>query len=425
MTPPPEGRVREVLVLGATGYVGGRLVSELLDAGHQVRVSTRSPGRAERYEWSDRVRLFTGDVLDAGTLASCVRRMRRGVLPRPLHRDRRRLRRDRSDRGAECRATPRTPLDCGRIVYLGGMGRGDALSTHLASRHQVGEILASGTHTDDRAPSSGDHRGGVDLVRDAALPHRGAPGDGHTPLGAHEVSADRDSRRPPLPRCGARRSRDDRSRARDRRSRCGHLRRDDADLRRGRGTPPPLHPAGALPQPEALVTVGRPGHAAPRLDRGPSHRFASPRGGDDRPPDRLARASSAARVPRVARARGATHSCRGDRHAVDRHRVHARPTPFPAIPIGPEARCSRTTRRSTPSRRPRRCTARSPGSAGSTGTTCRTGPGHFGGWSTSSLADQDYGAADAIRSTCGRATRSTSGAWSMPSRVCSSFSRPR
>ena len=31
-----------------------------------------------------------------------------------------------------------------RIVYLGGMGRGDALSTHLASRHQVGEILASG-----------------------------------------------------------------------------------------------------------------------------------------------------------------------------------------------------------------------------------------------------------------------------------------
>ena len=34
---------------------------------------------------------------------------------------------------------------CRRIVYLGGMGRGDALSTHLASRHQVGEILASGS----------------------------------------------------------------------------------------------------------------------------------------------------------------------------------------------------------------------------------------------------------------------------------------
>ena len=34
-----------------------------------MRVLTRSPGRAERYEWSGRVRLFTGDVLDAGTLA--------------------------------------------------------------------------------------------------------------------------------------------------------------------------------------------------------------------------------------------------------------------------------------------------------------------------------------------------------------------
>ena len=34
---PSEGRVREVLVLGATGYVGGRLVSTLLDAGYRVR----------------------------------------------------------------------------------------------------------------------------------------------------------------------------------------------------------------------------------------------------------------------------------------------------------------------------------------------------------------------------------------------------
>ena len=69
MNAPAEGRLRDVLVLGATGYVGGRLVSELLDAGHQVRVLTRSPDRAERYEWSGRVRLFTGDVLDASTLA--------------------------------------------------------------------------------------------------------------------------------------------------------------------------------------------------------------------------------------------------------------------------------------------------------------------------------------------------------------------
>ena len=63
---------REVLVLGATGYVGGRLVSKLLDAGYRVRVLTRSTGRAERYEWSDRVRLFTGDVLEPETLARAL-----------------------------------------------------------------------------------------------------------------------------------------------------------------------------------------------------------------------------------------------------------------------------------------------------------------------------------------------------------------
>ena len=44
-------------------------MSKLLEAGHGVRVLTRSTGRAERYEWSDRVQAFTGDVLDPDTLA--------------------------------------------------------------------------------------------------------------------------------------------------------------------------------------------------------------------------------------------------------------------------------------------------------------------------------------------------------------------
>jgi uncharacterized protein YbjT (DUF2867 family) len=43
-------------------------VSKLLEAGHGVRVLTRSTGRAERYEWSDRAGVH-GDVLDPDTLA--------------------------------------------------------------------------------------------------------------------------------------------------------------------------------------------------------------------------------------------------------------------------------------------------------------------------------------------------------------------
>lgn len=138
-----DDRRREVLVLGATGYVGGRLVSKLLDAGHGVRVLTRSAGRAERYEWSDRVQAFTGDVLDPDTLAPAlegcdavyylVHSIGTGG--------------DFASTEATSARNVRDAADAAglrRIVYLGGMGSGDGLSQHLASRHRVGEILAAG-----------------------------------------------------------------------------------------------------------------------------------------------------------------------------------------------------------------------------------------------------------------------------------------
>ena len=61
-------RPRTILIAGGTGYVGGRLVPRLLQAGHRVRVLSRSPGRARRAEWSDEVELVAGDVLDRDSL---------------------------------------------------------------------------------------------------------------------------------------------------------------------------------------------------------------------------------------------------------------------------------------------------------------------------------------------------------------------
>jgi uncharacterized protein YbjT (DUF2867 family) len=134
---------RDVLVLGATGYVGGRLVSVLLDAGHHVRVLARSPGRAERYEWSDRVQLFVGDVLEPATLTPAMAGCDAAYyLVHSIGTG--------GDFAATEAAAARNVRDAAdaaglrRIVYLGGMGTGDALSEHLASRHRVGEILASG-----------------------------------------------------------------------------------------------------------------------------------------------------------------------------------------------------------------------------------------------------------------------------------------
>ncbi len=56
-----------VLVTGATGYIGGRLVPELLAAGHRVRVLVRSPGKLTDAAWHDRV-----EVVEHGDLASTL-----------------------------------------------------------------------------------------------------------------------------------------------------------------------------------------------------------------------------------------------------------------------------------------------------------------------------------------------------------------
>ena len=56
------------LVTGATGYLGGRLVSRLLAEGHDVRCLVRDPGKLRDVPWIDRVEVVRGDVLDAPTL---------------------------------------------------------------------------------------------------------------------------------------------------------------------------------------------------------------------------------------------------------------------------------------------------------------------------------------------------------------------
>ncbi len=134
----------KVLVTGATGYVGGRLVPRLLDDGYEVRCMARTPHKLDRYPWRDRVEVVEGDVLEPATLgpalAGCdaayylIHSMESGTDDFA----------DRDRRAAENFRDAAAAAALQRIVYLGGLGEGEDLSRHLSSRQEVGEVLADG-----------------------------------------------------------------------------------------------------------------------------------------------------------------------------------------------------------------------------------------------------------------------------------------
>jgi uncharacterized protein YbjT (DUF2867 family) len=136
------------LITGATGYIGGRLAPRLLDedGDGSVRCLVRDPAKLRDVPWARRAEVVRGDLLDADS----VRRACEGVdvvyfLVHSLVED------DFAaiDRRA-AKVVAEAARDAGvrRIVYLGGLHPDGPLSTHLASRREVGEILmASGVPT--------------------------------------------------------------------------------------------------------------------------------------------------------------------------------------------------------------------------------------------------------------------------------------
>ncbi len=146
MSQNPESRT--ILVTGATGYIGGRLVGRLLSVGYRVRASARSMEKLKGRTWSEdpEIELIEADLLEPESLRNALKGCDSAYyLVHSMNSQQKDF--AKADRLAAenfIKAASETGLK--RIIYLGGIGgdRSDS-SRHLKSRAEVASILASGT----------------------------------------------------------------------------------------------------------------------------------------------------------------------------------------------------------------------------------------------------------------------------------------
>ncbi len=134
----------KILLTGATGYVGGRLLPLLLDQGHHVRCMTRRASSKGNFD-SPRVEVAIGNALDIDSLNHALNGIETAYYLIHSMGDNDDF--EQTDRNAaENFAKACTQQNVKRIIYLGGLGDpSDELSKHLRSRQEIGDILRNST----------------------------------------------------------------------------------------------------------------------------------------------------------------------------------------------------------------------------------------------------------------------------------------
>jgi len=147
-----------ILVTGATGYVGGRLIPALLAAGYRVRAMGRNLAKMGCRPWAghNRLELVQGDVLDLESLNQAASGCRAAyyLVHSMIAQKEKFVEADR--RAAHNMVAAATTAGLERIIYLGGLAeaKDGTLSKHLKSRIEVADILQNGPvpTTDLRTP---------------------------------------------------------------------------------------------------------------------------------------------------------------------------------------------------------------------------------------------------------------------------------
>lgn len=140
----PEGRGRRVLVTGATGYVGGRLIPELVAAGFAVRAVARNPEDLEGRPWSDRVEIMKADLSEPDEVRAAMEDVHTALyLVHSMGGDGDFVEREQKIADVVARASDDAGVT--QLVYLSGLHPDEKpveeLSDHMRSRELVARRL--------------------------------------------------------------------------------------------------------------------------------------------------------------------------------------------------------------------------------------------------------------------------------------------